>query len=96
MKHFSPDMSRARWEARILRNALLQKGIKLTAIAVLDIVSLTHGWESWQSWEQEQDWKRQPDPGRHENKSRGTAPTYSERSRKGPETKDGMTIDLYD
>ncbi len=95
MKHFSPDMQRARWEARILRNALFQKGAKMTSGAVLDIVALMHGWETWHAWTQEQDWERQPNPGRRENKSRDTGPTYNDRSRKA-ETKGGMTIELVD
>ena len=96
MKHFSPDMQRARWEARVLRNALCQKGIKLTAIAVLDVVALMHGWEHWQAWKDEQDWKRPPDPGMRENKNRGAGPTYNDRSRKAPESKGAMTFEVVD
>ena len=96
MKHFSPDMQRARWEARMLQNALRQKGLKISTGTVMDIVALIHGWEHWRAWSQEQDWNRQPDPGRRENKSRGTGPTCSDRSRSAPDIKGGMTIELVD
>lgn len=96
MKHFSPDMQRARWEARILGNALLKKGIKLTSVAVLDVVALMHGWESWKAWSQEQDWVRPPDPGRRENKNRGARPPYNDKIRKAPGSKDGMTFEVVD
>ena len=96
MKHFSPDMQRARWEARILRNALLQRGLKVSTGAILDIVALMHGWEHWQAWADEQDWERSPDPGRRENKNRSPGPTYNDRSRKAPEAKGRMTFEVVD
>ena len=96
MKHFSPDMQRARWEARILRNALHLRGLKLTAGTVLDVVALMHGWESWKTWTQEQDWERKPVTARPKDQSRRTGPSCTDRSRSTPDIKGGMTIELVD
>lgn len=42
----------ARWQVRILANALISKGVKVSTSIVQDAVAQIHGHENWRSWTQ--------------------------------------------